>query len=260
VLKKLAIVLVVVMLAHLWYRVQFARFGESTQVPLPPPPTLSFPQTPAAPHDGIADGRGVPLPLEEEEPPPPKKHFWNRKPQTKTPDDNFDDDIKREISPPGRESADAHFSGMKLFVWALVNGRPTCPPSEQLIADLFEDCNCRGFTIGEDTRFDICIVRVPPNSEQCPRMVFYDDGRAERPEMLGYGGKWQLPFIYARLPRAEPDIKKWVPSCRTNNTAYRPRVSTGWGPGIGVRYRSNTDIGVGLGFGSGWSNAPCGGT
>ncbi len=208
---------------------------------------------------------GPPPPLEEspivEEPqekpaekPPAKKHFWQRAPKNEAENGSFPpdgqaaaEDIRRRMTPDEYRLPlpDAHFSGAKFFLWD--HG---CEPGERLLRQVCEYAARRGYTVGDGPQFDIWVIRVPANSEECPHLKFYHDGRELPPEMIGDPGS--PTFIFGRIPRTNPHILQREPlQPGPLSRANGPRVPH-YGPGIGVEYGSNTHIGVGIGFGDGW--------
>jgi hypothetical protein len=195
----------------------------------------------------------------EERPPvetikPAKKHFWERAPKNEAEEGQFapegqaaGEDIPRRMTPREQYGLPLpdHFCGVQLILW-----ERGCPKGEEAVAGCTEYCRTHpGYTIGDNAGCDVWVARVPVQSEpRCPQFVFFDEGRPVRPKMIGYAGAWQLPFIFARIPKTNSDVGTWYSE---RQPPRRPH-SQGWGPGIGIQYSNATSIGLGLGFGSGW--------
>ncbi len=271
--KKAAVLFLIVFSLHAGYRfvhrAYFGRFGDSVSQSSPPvlPPPSFPPLSPTPPQFGAPADPGQllrpPAPLDEGPlpAPPERKGFFHHRPKHE--DAASDSSIERQILPgerPGRtsgwEPAGSHFTGAKVFVWARVEGRPTCPPGEALIEAIA--ANPQGWTIGESPLCHFWVIRVPPNSEICPRIVFCEDGRPIGRPLIGYDGPWELTVIFGRHPLAEPNVERWDRSSSMAPLRLpRGPAAASWTPGLAVRYRTTTDVGVGLGFGSGWSTTPC---
>jgi hypothetical protein len=206
--------------------------------------------------------RSAETPPPSPEQPEPKKHFWQRSKEAAPPEpleateETVPDERPRSKRAEfGLPLPDAHFSGVKLIVW-----ESGCPRCEKAVHDCEDYCRQNRFTIGDNPGCDVWVIRVPRESEpRRPIFQFFYDGRRIPPDMTGYGGKGQLRFVFARVPRLRPDWYREPVDGGASDGHSAPNYGPNYGPGLGIRYRSNTDVGVGLGCGPSWSTAPCGG-
>lgn len=244
-----------------------------------PPSRMPAPlETPFAEERDARAGRDElqEIPAAKEQP-PEKKHLWGRTPKPEPVDDGLSDgaapkDIRRPMSAcPDRgermsegrelELPDAHFSGVKFYLWSRgPRGEWTCRGGEEFLQRLTRYAHEQlhdQYTVGDGPQFDVWVIRVPPNSERCPLLKFFYDGKEIPPQMCGGLRPEHLPFIFARIPHTSPDVDHWFSHSRRAPGPVAGGASL-W-PGLGIRYRSTTDVGVGLGgFNAGGS--PFGGS